>query len=117
MVTLLVVGAYPTFDFLVGRASLSALLFPIQYHIRITVGDALFTLSQVYSAYYLFELCFRTRFASGISIAHHIGLLVIIQTALALFANFQEHPEATMEFYMCLVWGISTNSAYSATRG
>jgi hypothetical protein len=29
----------------------------------ITYGDHLFVLSQIYSAYYLFELGFRTRFA------------------------------------------------------
>lgn len=103
---LLFVGAYPVLDFLVGRADLSATLPSRQGRIRITIGDLLFVIAHIYSAYYLFELCFRTKFASIINIAHHIGLLVITQTAIVLFANLKEHPEATMEFYMCMVWGM-----------
>jgi hypothetical protein len=106
MLSLVLVGAYPAFDFLVGRGDLSVTLAR-EGGIRITIGDILYTLSQIYSAYYLFELCFRTAFASVISIMHHIGLLIIVQTALALFANLQRHPEATMEFYMCMVWGMA----------
>jgi hypothetical protein len=26
---------------------------------------------------------------------------------LALFANLHEHRDATLEFYMCMVWGMS----------
>lgn len=102
MLTLVVLGAYPVFDFLVGHARVSSMLLR-----NITYGDHMFTLSHIYSAYYLFELCFRTRFASAISIAHHIGLLIVIQTALALFGDLRKHPEAILEFYMCMVWGKS----------
>ncbi|KAK4112866.1 hypothetical protein N656DRAFT_789476 [Canariomyces notabilis] len=101
MSTLVVIGAYPVFDFLVGHARLSSILFK-----NLTYGDHMFALSQIYSAYYLFELCFRTRFASAISIAHHIGLLVVIRTAVALFGDLRKHPEAILEFYMCMVWGV-----------
>jgi hypothetical protein len=100
MITLIVFGAYPVFDFLVGHARVSHILFK-----NVTYGDYMLVLSQIYSAYYLFELCFRTRFASFISIAHHIGLLIVIQTALALFGDLSKHPEAILEFYMCMVWG------------
>ncbi|KAF6845526.1 hypothetical protein CMUS01_00101 [Colletotrichum musicola] len=102
MMALFVTGVYPVMTFLAGNAGLATPL--VQGH-RLRFGDVLFTLSQAYSAYYVFELCYRTRFASPLSIAHHIGLLAITQTALSLFGNFALHPEATIEFYMCMVWG------------
>lgn len=101
MVCLCIFGAFPVFGFLVGRARVSDVLFK-----RVTYGDYLLVLSQVYSAYYVFEPSFRTKFASTISIAHHIGLLVVIQMALALFGDVRKYPEAILEFYMCMVWGI-----------
>ncbi|KAI8185165.1 hypothetical protein K4K54_000198 [Colletotrichum sp. SAR 10_86] len=102
MFALLCIGIYPVMHFLTGTAGLGT---PVVQGHRLRIGDMLFTVSQVYSAYYVFELCFRTQFASPLSIAHHIGLLAITQTALSLFGNFVEHPEATIEFYMCMVWG------------
>jgi hypothetical protein len=105
MLALVVSGAYPVSNFLVCPARVSSMLFK-----DITYGDHLFVLSQIYSTYYLFELCFRTRFASPISIAHHIGLLIVIQTALALFGDRSNHPEAILEFYMYMVWGESSTN-------
>ncbi|KAK1993582.1 hypothetical protein LX36DRAFT_247193 [Colletotrichum falcatum] len=104
MFTILCIGAYPAMHFLAGSAELSTDLVPGPGS-RIRVGDLLFAVSQTYCAYYAFELCFRTQFASPLSIAHHIGLLAITQTALSLFGNYKKHPEATIEFYMCMVWG------------
>ncbi|OLN85682.1 hypothetical protein CCHL11_08259 [Colletotrichum chlorophyti] len=104
MLTLLCIGVYPVMHFLVGTADLNTDVVPGPGK-RIRVGDLLFTVSQTYSAYYVFELCYRTQFASPLSIAHHIGLLAITQTAISLFGNFIVHPEATIEFYMCMVWG------------
>ncbi|KAI8661068.1 hypothetical protein NCS57_01086200 [Fusarium keratoplasticum] len=100
MLSLLAAGAYPVLYFLTGASDFSTLLIG-----NITLGDVLFILSEIYSSYYFFELCFRTKFSSPISIAHHFGLLAVIQTALALFADIGSHPEATLEFYMCMVWG------------
>ncbi|PLB53984.1 hypothetical protein P170DRAFT_343735 [Aspergillus steynii IBT 23096] len=100
MLILVLFGAYPVFDFLVGHARVSSTL-----HRNVTYGDYMFVLSHVYSAYYIFEVCFRTRFASAISIAHHIGLLIVIQTTLTLFGDLRKYPEAILEFYMCMVWG------------
>ena len=67
----------------------------------------MFLLAEMYTAYYLYEMCFRTQFASPLTIAHHIGLLLIVQTAVALFADMQKHSEATVEFFMCMVWGMT----------
>ncbi|GKT46780.1 uncharacterized protein ColSpa_06961 [Colletotrichum spaethianum] len=104
MFAILCIGAYPVMHFLVGSADLATDVVPGPGS-RIRVGDLLFAVSQTYSAYYAFELCYRTKFASPLSIAHHIGLLAITQTALSLFGSFRKHPEATIEFYMCMVWG------------
>ncbi|GJC80783.1 hypothetical protein ColLi_03621 [Colletotrichum liriopes] len=104
MFAILCIGAYPAMHFLVGSADLSTDVVPGPGS-RIRVGDLLFAVSQTYSAYYAFELCYRTQFASPLSIAHHIGLLAITQTAISLFGSFKKHPEATIEFYMCMVWG------------
>lgn len=101
---LLAIGAYPAFDFLVGRSDLSA-PYIRGYDHSMTIGDMLFVVCQIHNGYYLFELCFRTRFASPISIAHHIGLLIITQTSVALFGNYQKQPEGVLDFYMCMVWG------------
>lgn len=104
MSCLVILGCYPVFNFLVGHARPSSGLLGHR-HSHVSHGDAMFVLSQIYSAYYLFELSYRTQFASAIGIAHHIGLLLVIQSALALFGNLEKHPEAILEFYMCMVWG------------
>jgi hypothetical protein len=39
----------------------------------ITCGDYIVIISQIYSAYYLFEVFFRTRSVSAIGITYHIG--------------------------------------------
>lgn len=103
MFSLACFGAYPVFSFIAGPAEFST---PISRKKGdVTVGDAMFLFSEIYSAYYIFELCFRTKFASPISIAHHFGLLIITQTALSLFASPEPHSGAALEFYMCMVWG------------
>nr|CEG04916.1 unnamed protein product [Fusarium clavum] len=99
---LLISMSYPLFYLLVGNAHFNT---PLSTGGTVTVGDFLFVAAEVYSAYYLFEMSFRTKFASYISIAHHTGLLLITQTAISLFAELHKHPEASLEFYMCMVWG------------
>ncbi|EKJ71395.1 hypothetical protein FPSE_08403 [Fusarium pseudograminearum CS3096] len=102
LISLVISTGYPIMDFLVGDAVFSA---PVVNGGKVTVGDHLLVATEVYCAYYIFEMCFRTKFASYISIAHHIGLLIIAQTALSLFADPRKNHEATVEFYMCMVWG------------
>ncbi|KAF5667202.1 hypothetical protein FHETE_5905 [Fusarium heterosporum] len=102
LVGILCTAGYPVMYFLVGSAKFSS---PLSKGSSVTVGDLLLVISEIYCGYYIFEMCFRTKFASPISIAHHTGLLIITQTALSLFANPEKHREATLEFYMCMVWG------------
>lgn len=104
------IGLYPTFDFLVGRGDLSAPLSTKKD--GVTIGDILFILAQLYGANYLFDLCFRAGLARAMGIAHHIGVLIILETSLSLFANLTEYPEATLQFYMCMVWGMPLEFIY-----
>ncbi|CAH0050829.1 unnamed protein product [Clonostachys solani] len=96
-------GVYPVLMFLVGPGDFGT-------HVGrkgggATIGDLLFLFAEIYTAYYLYEMCFRTQFASPLTIAHHVGLLLVVQTSVALFADSDSHKEATLEFYMCMVWG------------
>ncbi|KAK2055299.1 hypothetical protein LY76DRAFT_520790 [Colletotrichum caudatum] len=103
MLVVLCVGFYPVMQFVAGSAESST---PMTRGSPLKVGDLLFVIAQIYPAYYTFELCYRTQFASPLGIAHHAGLLAIIQTSLSLLNDWEKHPEATLEFYMCLIWGI-----------
>ncbi|KAK7748242.1 hypothetical protein SLS62_008794 [Diatrype stigma] len=73
---------------------------------RPTIGDILLVGSQLYCAYYTWELCYRAGLASYISILHHVVLLIIAQLGMALSARPEAHRDATIEFYMCLIWGV-----------
>lgn len=103
-VALVACGAYPLLAFVCGQSGLRT---PIRggHGGGLTIGDMLFLLSELYSAYYLFELVFRARFISYISLAHHVGLLVVVQTALELEAHATRDHDTTKEFYFCMVWG------------
>lgn len=105
LLLLFATGCYPILTFLVGpTASFNT---PIGGRSsQVTIGDVMFLFAELYSAYYLYEMCFRTQHASMLSIAHHIGLLLITQTAIALFGKSHGHVEATIEFFMCMVWGM-----------
>ncbi|OBR02547.1 hypothetical protein CH63R_13773 [Colletotrichum higginsianum IMI 349063] len=98
----LCVGFYPAMKFIAGSAVLST---DMAKGSQVQVGDLLFIIAQMYPAYYTFELCYRTQFASPLGIAHHTGLIAIMQTSLLLFSDWEKHPEATIEFYMCMIWG------------
>lgn len=71
-----------------------------------TIGDILLVAGQLYCAYYTWELCYRAGLASYISILHHTVLLVVAQLGMALSAHPETNQDASMEFYMCLVWGV-----------
>ncbi|KAM0270844.1 hypothetical protein ACHAQH_009308 [Verticillium albo-atrum] len=103
---LICIGTYPAFDFLIGRSDLSAPYISLNGRRFMSIGDILFVVCQIHNAYYIFELCFRTRFASPINIAHHIGLVCITQTSIALFGSQHSQGEGVLDLYMCIVWGV-----------
>jgi hypothetical protein len=55
---------------------------------------------------YIFELLFRAKL-SPVAVAHHIGAIVIAQSAVAISLNWQHERDATIEFILCFVWGKS----------
>jgi hypothetical protein len=57
-------------------------------------------------AMYVFELFYRPKI-SPVSVAHHIGTIMIGQTAIAISLNLVREKDATIEFILCTVWGKS----------
>jgi hypothetical protein len=55
---------------------------------------------------YVFELFYRPKI-SPVSVMHHVGTIVIGQTAIAISLNLVREKDATIEFILCTVWGKS----------
>ena len=55
---------------------------------------------------YVFELFYRPKI-SPVSVGHHIGTIMIGQSAIAISLNLLSEPDATIEFILCTVWGKS----------
>lgn len=65
----------------------------------------LIVVNECFIAMYLFELLFRARL-SPIAVLHHIGAVVIAQSAVAISLNWEHERDATIEFILCFVWGM-----------
>jgi hypothetical protein len=100
-VLLIIAGAKPWSAVLFGKASLHT---PIGKHAHPTMGDVLIVLTQIFVAMYLFELFYR-RTMSPIAVAHHVGAVVIAQSAVVLSLDLSHQQDATLEYLLCLVWG------------
>ncbi len=57
-------------------------------------------------AMYVFELFYRPKI-SPVSVGHHIGTIMIGQSAIAISLNLVREKDATIEFILCTVWGKS----------
>jgi hypothetical protein len=64
----------------------------------------LLVLNQVFIAMYVFELMFRAKL-SPVAVAHHMGSVIIAAVAVAYSYNWKHHPDATLEFILCYLWG------------
>ncbi|PVH96112.1 hypothetical protein DM02DRAFT_130974 [Periconia macrospinosa] len=71
---------------------------------RISVGDMMFVVSNIYTAMYAFELCYRTGI-SPIAWLHHTGTAVMAQYAL-LLSRDKRHSDGSIELILCLIWGL-----------
>lgn len=65
----------------------------------------LLVLNQVFVAMYLFELLYRAEL-SYVAVAHHVGSVVIAQTAVTISLQWRHQQDATIEFILCYVWGM-----------
>lgn len=97
----LIAGAYPWVHILFGNADFQT---PMSKHSSVSMGDLLLILTQLFCSMYIFELLFRAKI-SPVSVAHHIGAIVIAQTGTVLSLDLNHQRDATIEFMLCLVWG------------
>ncbi|KAF2664329.1 hypothetical protein BT63DRAFT_444073 [Microthyrium microscopicum] len=119
-VVILFIAAKPVVDIVFGQSALSSPMSRL--HPKPTMGDILLVLCHLFSSMYLFELVLRRK-PSLITIMHHVGGVMIGQSAIALSVDYEHQPNATVEFVMCLVWGFwdvlaewSTNVAFVLYR-
>ncbi|QDS70089.1 hypothetical protein FKW77_004953 [Venturia effusa] len=97
----LLVGSYPWVCILFGNADFQT---PMAKHSNVSMGDLLLILTHLFCSMYIFELLFRAKI-SPIGVAHHIGAILIAQTATVLSLDLTHQQDATIEFMLCLVWG------------
>lgn len=55
-------------------------------------------------------------FLSYISTMHHLGTILVAQSAIAISLNLSREKDATIEFILCLVWGKSGPIAIIRTQ-
>ncbi|ODA75832.1 hypothetical protein RJ55_08654 [Drechmeria coniospora] len=98
---LIIITCYPLLAVLSGGATPQT---PFAPGMRTTLGDVLVVSAQVFTAMYIFELFYREKI-SPIGCAHHVGAIVIAQTALAMNVNFDKEPDSIYELLLCFIWG------------
>ncbi|KAE8453203.1 hypothetical protein EG329_011270 [Mollisiaceae sp. DMI_Dod_QoI] len=98
---ILVLAAYPFIDVAFGTANFHTPFAGSKY---ITMGDVLIIVAQMLIAMYVFELFYRPKI-SPVSVGHHIGTIMIGQSAIAISLNLVRERDATIEFILCTVWG------------
>jgi hypothetical protein len=102
-ILILVVAAYPFIDVAFGSATFHS---PFAGSKIVTQGDVLIVAAQMLIAMYVFELFYRPKI-SPVSVGHHIGTIMIGQSAIAISLNLVREKDATIEFILCTVWGTS----------
>jgi len=100
-ILILVVAAYPFVDVAFGSATFHSSFAGSKY---VTQGDVLIVVAQMLIAMYVFELFYRPKI-SPVSVGHHIGTIMIGQSAIAISLNLVREKDATIEFILCTVWG------------
>lgn len=100
-IVLLTTAIYPLFATLSGKALPSSPLSPGS---KAAAGDMLIISTQIFTAMYLFELFFRDEI-SPISCAHHVGAIVIVQSAVAMSFDAKHERDALWELLLCFLWG------------
>ena len=108
-ILLVVLTAYPFIGIISGAKRFHE---PLSPHSKVTFGDMLLIISQLFTGMYIFELFYRTQ-VSYISAAHHIGAIIIAQSATVLGLSPRHKSDATFEFVLCLLWGTSPSQFLS----
>ncbi|KAF9633701.1 hypothetical protein BFW01_g4595 [Lasiodiplodia theobromae] len=100
-IVLLATAIYPFIAVAFGHSGMQA---PIVPHSRVTMGDVLVVCSQIFVGMYVFELFYRTKI-SPVSVLHHIGAILIAQSAVMMSLDPKHQKDAALEFVLCFVWG------------
>lgn len=98
---ILIVGVYPFISVAFGYGYLNK---PYALGSIVTLGDILVVVTEMLLAMYIFELIYRVR-VSTISSMHHMGTILIGQSAIAISLSLDREPDADIEFILCTVWG------------
>ncbi|CAI7604899.1 unnamed protein product [Penicillium pancosmium] len=70
----------------------------------VTMGDVLIIVAQSLIGMYIFELIYRAKL-SPVAVMHHVGTILIGQSAIAISLKLDREPDADIEFILCTVWG------------
>jgi hypothetical protein len=100
-IVLLIVAAYPFICVTFGKATFQT---AYAHGSVVTMGDILVVVAQTLIAMYIFELLYRVKL-SPVAVMHHIGTILIGQTAIAISLRPVREPDAEIEFVLCTVWG------------
>ncbi|KAF1917898.1 hypothetical protein BDU57DRAFT_586480 [Ampelomyces quisqualis] len=100
-IMMLISAAVPFLSIMSGKATLNTHAVGS----KATYGDLLLVLFQVFTAMYIFELFFRAKL-SIIAVCHHVGSVAMSAVAVSLAVNWENQPDATLEFIMCCLWGL-----------
>ncbi|KAF7585884.1 hypothetical protein BBP40_009935, partial [Aspergillus hancockii] len=100
-IIILIVAAYPFIAVVIGKSSFHS---PYARGSPVTMGDMLVVVAQMLVGMYAFELIYRTKL-SPIAVLHHIGTIIIGQSAIAISLDLAREPDADIEFVLCTVWG------------
>jgi hypothetical protein len=105
-ILILIVAAYPFIDVAFVRSTFNT---PFAGSKFVTQGDILIIVSQMLIGMYIFELFYRTSI-SPVSVGHHIGTILIGESAIAISLNLLKEKDATIEFILCTIWGEPAHS-------
>ena len=98
-IVIFIIAFYPFVSVAFGTAT-----FPTPYAqgSSVTMGDLLLIAAQMLTGMFIFELIYRVKI-SPVSVAHHIGSILIAQAAIAI--SVKGDQESSIEFLLCTVWG------------
>ena len=106
-IVILIVAAYPFICITFGKATFQT---AYAHGSLVTMGDILVVIAQMLIAMYIFELLYRTKL-SPVAVMHHIGTILIGQSAIAISLRSVREPDAEIEFVLCTVWGTIKSSS------
>ena len=75
------------------------------------MGDIPVVFTRMLCAMYVFELFYQAK-VSPIGSVHHISAIVIAQSSLAINLDEAREKDATIEYILIIVWGVSNYRSF-----